>query len=245
MAPGATWWGGCYPYHLDHAAGWVDAAGWFRPPCTSTRRGAAHPDRFGTAGRTAVGADGDLLDSLYVRLTPHPVERRTCSPTGKASTSAGPHPHHRRSRRARRRSCCTQLRTADPSSPRMLLGPCPWGSRDPPPLLPISTWTRPSPRSGKFGLRTPAARPGPLRPDGRPPRGARRREATLRRWAEVAEKAFQAGEDITAAPRSETDVLDHVAPEHRAKLETSTSTTPPGCAAGGRPPGRTRAPDLR
>ncbi len=37
----------------------------------------------------------------------------------------------------------------------------------------------------------------------------------------MAEKAFRAGEDITAAlDREFSPLLDHVAPEHRAKLET-------------------------
>jgi hypothetical protein len=44
---------------------------------------------------------------------------------------------------------------------------------------------------------------------------------TLRRWAEVAEKAWRAGEDIAGALQAEfAPALANVPADHRAKLET-------------------------
>ena len=74
------------------------------------------------------------------------------------------------------------------------------GSCAPPRLLPTSTWTRPSRRCASSGPGNPAgvalAHYG-LLPE--PLDMLEEAEGILRRWAEVAETAWRAGEDIATA----------------------------------------------
>ncbi len=168
---------------------------------------------------------GDLLDSLYGRLTPTPVERLHVLADGE-TIDVGPgrtlttvdSPGHAKHHLALHDSESGILFAGDAVGVRLpdagVMRPA-----TPPPDFDLDqaiTSLR------KFRARTPAgvalAHYG-LMAD--PLEALEEGEATLRRWAEVAEKAFQAGEDITAAlDREFSPLLDHVAPEHRAKLET-------------------------
>ncbi len=127
-------------------------------------KGARHlidPERL---VRSAARVYGDLLDSLYGRLTPTPVGRIHMLADGEAIDigpgrtlttvdSPGHAKHH--------------LALHDSESGILFAGDavgvaCPIrGSCAPPPLLPISTWTRPSPRSGSSGLARPPGWPWP------------------------------------------------------------------------------------
>ncbi len=168
---------------------------------------------------------GDLLDSLYGRLDPTPVERihvladgeTIAIGSGRTLTtvdSPGHAKHH--------------LALHDSQSGLLFAGDA-VGVR-----LPDVGVLRPSTPPADFDLdqavtslrkfraRTPAgvalAHYG-LVPE--PLETLEEAEATVRRWAEVAEKAFRAREDIEAAlDREFSSQLSHADPENRAKVET-------------------------
>jgi glyoxylase-like metal-dependent hydrolase (beta-lactamase superfamily II) len=212
--------------HLDHAGGVGDVARAF-PKATVYvhEKGARHlvdPERLVSS---AAMVYGDLLDSLYGRLDPTPAERIHVLSDGEeipigpgrsltTVDSPGHAKHH--------------LALHDSESGILFAGDA-VGVR-----LPDLGVLRPATPPADFDLdqavnslrrfrdRTPAgvalAHYG-LLPD---PMGMlEEAEETLRHWAEVAERAWRAGEDITAALTASFGGLsDDVAPEHREKLET-------------------------
>jgi glyoxylase-like metal-dependent hydrolase (beta-lactamase superfamily II) len=212
--------------HLDHAGGVGDVARAF-PQATVYvhEKGARHlvdPERLvQSAGRVY----GDLLDSLYGRLDPTPVERIhvladeetvEIGPGRSLTTvdSPGHAKHH--------------LALHDSESGILFAGDA-VGVR-----LPDSGVLRPATPPADFDLdqavtslrkfraRTPTgvalAHYG-LLPD--PLTMLEEAEDILRHWADVAERAWRAGQDIADALDQEfAPALAGVAPEHRHKLET-------------------------
>lgn len=212
--------------HLDHAGGVGDVARAF-PKATVYvhEKGARHladPERL---VRSAALVYGDLLDSLYGRLDPTPAERIHVLEDGE-DIVVGPgrvltavdSPGHAKHHVALHDSASGLLFAGDAVGVRLpdagVLRPA-----APPPDFDLEqaiTSLR------RFAERRPVgialAHYG-LVPD--PSSILEEAEGTLRRWAEVAERAWQAGEDIAAA----LDVafsadLAGVDPALREKLET-------------------------
>ena len=212
--------------HLDHAGGVGDVARAF-PHATVYvhEKGARHlvdPDRL---VRSAARVYGDLLDSLYGRLDPTPADRLHVLADGEAIVvgpgrtlttvdSPGHAKHH--------------LALHDSESGILFAGDA-VGVRLPDagvlrPATPPADFDLDQAVSSlrKFRARTPAgvalAHYG-LIPD--PLETLEEAEGILRRWAEVAEKAWRAGDDIATALEEEfSPQLEQVDPVHRAKLET-------------------------
>jgi glyoxylase-like metal-dependent hydrolase (beta-lactamase superfamily II) len=212
--------------HLDHAGGVGDVARAF-PGATVYvhEKGARHladPERLlRSAGRVY----GDLLDSLYGRLEPTSADRIHVLADGEiveigagrvltTVDSPGHAKHH--------------LALHDSESGILFAGDA-VGVR-----LPDSGVLRPSTPPADFDLeqavtslrkfraRSPVgvalAHYG-LLPD--PLDMLEEAEGILRRWAEVAERAWRAGADIVAAlDDAFSPELDGIEPEHRKKLET-------------------------
>jgi len=212
--------------HLDHAGGVGDVARAF-PQATVYvhERGARHladPSRLVDSAATVYG---DLLDTLYGRLDPTPAERLHVLADGEVievgpgrtlSTidSPGHAKHH--------------LALLDSDSGIIFAGDA-VGVR-----LPDAGVLRPSTPPAdfdldqavsslhKFAQRNPTgvalAHYGLLP---RPMEMLEEAEDILRRWAEVAERAWREDRDIAGA-LAETFLgdLDGVAPEHRARMET-------------------------
>jgi glyoxylase-like metal-dependent hydrolase (beta-lactamase superfamily II) len=212
--------------HLDHAGGVGDVARAFpRATVYVHEKGARHlvdPERLvQSAGRVY----GDLLDSLYGRLDPTPAERIHVLADGETieigpgrSLTTVDSPGHAKHHLALHDSESGILFAGDAVGVR----------------LPDSGVLRPATPPADFDLdqavtslrkfraRTPTgvalAHYG-LLPDPLPM--LEEAEDILRRWAEVAERAWRAGEDIAAALDKEfAPALAGVAPEHRLKLET-------------------------
>jgi glyoxylase-like metal-dependent hydrolase (beta-lactamase superfamily II) len=212
--------------HLDHAGGVGDVARAF-PGATVYvhEKGARHlvdPERLvQSAGRVY----GDLLDSLYGRLDPTPAERIHVLADGE-TIEVGPgrslttvdSPGHAKHHLALHDSESGILFAGDAVGVR----------------LPDSGVLRPATPPADFDLdqavtslrkfraRTPTgvalAHYG-LLPDPLPM--LEEAEDILRHWAEVAERAWRAGEDIAEALDKEfAPALAGVSPEHRHKLET-------------------------
>jgi glyoxylase-like metal-dependent hydrolase (beta-lactamase superfamily II) len=212
--------------HLDHAGGVGDVAAAF-PGATVYvhEKGARHlvdPERL---VRSAAQVYGDLLDSLYGRLDPTPAERIHVLADGEdvvvgpgrtltTIDSPGHAKHH--------------LALHDSESGILFAGDA-VGVR-----LPDGGVLRPATPPADFDLdqavtslrrfraRTPSgvalAHYG-LLPD--PLEMLEEAEGILRQWAEVAERAWRAGEDIAAALQQQfSGDLDGVDDKHRAKLET-------------------------
>ena len=212
--------------HLDHAGGVGDVARAF-PQATVYvhEKGARHlvdPERL---VRSAALVYGNLLDSLYGRLDPTPAERVHVLADGETIEigpgrtlttvdSPGHAKHH--------------LALHDSESGILFAGDA-VGVR-----LPDSGVLRPATPPADFDLdqavtslrkfraRTPTgvalAHYG-LLPD--PLDMLEEAEGILRHWAEVAERAWRAGEDIAGALQKEfSSELEGVDPEHRQKLET-------------------------
>ena len=212
--------------HLDHAGGVGDVAQAFpRATIYVHERGARHlasPERL---VNSAAQVYGNLLDDLYGRLTPtaperlhvlHDGETVEIGPTRTLTTidSPGHAKHH--------------LALHDSESGILFAGDA-VGVR-----LPDSGILRPSTPPADFDLdqavtslrkfrdRNPAgvalAHYG-LLPE--PLDMLEEAEGILRRWAEVAEKAWRQGEDIATALQRDFDAdLAGVDEEHRTKLET-------------------------
>jgi len=212
--------------HLDHAGGVGDVARAF-PKATVYvhEKGARHlidPERL---VRSAALVYGDLLDSLYGRLDPTPAERVHVLEDGetidigpgRALTtidSPGHAKHH--------------LALHDSESGILFAGDA-VGVR-----LPDAGVLRPATPPADFDLDQAVASLRKFR--GRNPHGValahygllpepvemlEEAEQTLRQWAEVAEKAWRADEDIAAALQQEfAGGLDGFSDENRAKLET-------------------------
>ena len=212
--------------HLDHAGGVGDVARAF-PGATVYvhEKGARHlvdPERL---VRSAALVYGDLLDSLYGRLDPTPADRVHVLADGE-TIEIGPgrtlttvdSPGHAKHHLALHDSDSGILFAGDAVGVR----------------LPDSGVLRPATPPADFDLdqavtslrkfraRTPTgvalAHYG-LLPD--PLVMLEEAEEILRHWAEVAERAWRADEDIAAALQQEfASDLDGVDEEHRVKLET-------------------------
>lgn len=212
--------------HLDHAGGVGDVARAF-PKATVYvhEKGARHlvdPERL---VKSAAMVYGDLLDSLYGRLDPTPAERVHVLADGEeieigpgrtltTIDSPGHAKHH--------------LGLHDSDSGIIFAGDA-LGVR-----LPDAGVLRPSTPPADFDLAQAVHSMHRFRE--RRPSGLAlahyglitpaddlltEAEDELRRWAEVAERAWQAGEDIEAALTTAFGgAMDHVAPEKRARMET-------------------------
>lgn len=212
--------------HLDHAGGVGDVAAAF-PQATVYvhERGARHlvdPTRLVDS---AARVYGDLLDSLYGRLTATPAERVKVLTDGEEIAVSATRtlttvdsPGHAKHHLALHDSDSGLLFAGDAVGVRLpdvgVLRPA-----TPPPDFDLDqaiTSLR------KFAARRPAgialAHYG-LVPD--PAEILEEAEGTLRRWAEVAEAAWREGRDIAEAlADSFGQDLRGVAPEQREKLET-------------------------
>jgi glyoxylase-like metal-dependent hydrolase (beta-lactamase superfamily II) len=212
--------------HLDHAGGVGDVARAF-PKATVYvhEKGARHlvdPSRLVSS---AAQVYGDLLDSLYGRLDPTPAERIHVLDDGEqieigpgrfltTIDSPGHAKHH--------------LALHDSESGILFAGDA-VGVR-----LPDSGILRPATPPADFDLDQAVNSLRKFR--ARSPHGVAlahygllpepmdmldEAEETLRRWAEVAEKAWRAGKDIADALTEEVaPVMEGVDAENRAKLET-------------------------
>lgn len=212
--------------HLDHAGGVGDVARAF-PNATVYvhEKGARHLADPTKLVDSASRVYGELLDQLYGRLDPTPSERIHVLEDGE-DIAIGPgrvlttvdSPGHAKHHLSLHDSESGILFVGDAVGVRLpdagVLRPS-----TPPPDFDLEqaiTSLR------KFAGRSPAgialAHYG-LVPD--PATVCEEAEGTLRRWAEVAERAWQAGEDIAAALGDAfADDLTSVDPEHREKLET-------------------------
>ncbi len=212
--------------HLDHAGGVGDVARAF-PQATIYvhEKGARHlvdPERL---VNSAARVYGDLLDSLYGRLEPTPAARIHVLADGEEIPIGGGRtlttvdsPGHAKHHLALHDSQSGILFAGDAVGVRLpdagVLRPAtPPADFD---LDQAVTSLR------KFRARTPegvALAHYGLIPD--PLNSLEEAEEILRQWAEVAEKAWRAGEDIAAALEREfTPQLDAIDPVHREKLET-------------------------
>ncbi len=212
--------------HLDHAGGVGDVARAF-PKATVYvhEKGARHlvdPDRLVSSAALVYG---DLLDSLYGRLAPTPSEQIHVLADGETIEigpgrtlttvdSPGHAKHH--------------LALHDSESGILFAGDA-VGVR-----LPDAGVLRPATPPADFDLEQAVTSLRKFRD--RSPQGValahyglvpeplatlEQAEETLRHWAEVAERAWRAGEDITAALEKEfAPEAAAIAPEHRRKLET-------------------------
>ena len=212
--------------HLDHAGGVGDVARAFPNATVHVHeKGARHlvdPERLVSS---AARVYGELLDSLYGRLDPTPPERIKVLGDGEelrvgpgrtltAIDSPGHAKHH--------------LGLHDSESGILFAGDA-VGVR-----LPDAGVLRPATPPPDFDLRLAVGslrRFADRRPTGvalahyglvpEPLTILEEAQATLRRWAEVAEAAWQEGRDIAAAlADSFAEDLAGVEPEHREKLET-------------------------
>jgi glyoxylase-like metal-dependent hydrolase (beta-lactamase superfamily II) len=212
--------------HLDHAGGVGDVAAAF-PKATVYvhEKGARHlvdPDKLVAS---AAMVYGDLLDSLYGRLTPTEADRvkvlgdgETVEVGGGRTLTAIDSPGHAKHHLAVHDSLSGVLFAGDAVGVRLpdagVLRPA-----TPPPDFDLDLALG---SLRKFAERHPTgvalAHYG-LVPD--PLDSLDEAEAVLRQWAEVAEKAWRSGDDIAAAlAHAFSHELDGVAPEHREKLET-------------------------
>ena len=212
--------------HLDHAGGVGDVARAFpRATVYVHEKGARHlvdPERL---VNSAAMVYGDLLDSLYGRLDPTPAERvhvlqdgETVDVGGGRTLTTIDSPGHAKHHLALHDSESGILFAGDAVGVR----------------LPDAGVLRPATPPADFDLdqavtslrkfrdRKPAGvalahyglLPEPMEMLGEA-------EDTLRAWAETAERAWRADEDIAEALTKEfTPELDRFAPEDRAKLET-------------------------
>ncbi len=212
--------------HLDHAGGVGNVADAF-PNATIYvhEKGARHlvdPTRL---VNSAAMVYGDLLDTLYGRLDATPAERIHVLEDGEDITVGPGHvlttvdsPGHAKHHLALHDSNSGLLFVGDAVGVRLpdagILRPA-----TPPPDFDLDQALD---SLAKFAARRPTgialAHYG-LVPD--PATVCEEAEGTLRRWAEVAERAWNAGDDIAAAlDAAFSGELDQVAPEHREKLET-------------------------
>ena len=191
--------------HLDHAGGVGDVARAF-PQATVYvhEKGARHlvdPERL---VNSAARVYGDLLDSLYGRLEPTPAERIHVLADGETDRHRRrAHPDHGGFARATPSTTwpCTTARAAScsPATPSVCACPTAGVLR---PATPPADFDLDQAITSlrKFRARTPAgvalAHYG-LLPD--PLDMLEEAEGILRHWAEVAERAWRAGEDIAAA----------------------------------------------
>ncbi len=212
--------------HLDHAGGVGDVARAFpRATVYVHERGARHLADPGRLVDSASRVYGSLLDSLYGRLDPTPAERIHVLADGE-ELRVGPDrvlttvdsPGHAKHHLALHDSVSGLLFAGDAVGVR----------------LPDAGVLRPSTPPPDFDLEqalTSLRRFADRRPSGlalahyglveNPLDLLEEATGTLRRWAEVAERAWRAGEDIAAALDAAFGAdLAGVDPAHRDKLET-------------------------
>ncbi|MBA2609951.1 MAG: MBL fold metallo-hydrolase [Actinobacteria bacterium] len=212
--------------HLDHAGGVGDVARAF-PNATVYvhEKGARHLADPSKLVNSAAMVYGDLLDSLYGRLDPVEAERIHVLQDGE-DIEVGPghvlttvdSPGHAKHHLALHDSNSGLLFVGDAVGVRLpdagVLRPA-----TPPPDFDLEQAVT---SLAKFAARRPTgialAHYG-LVPD--PETVCEEAEGILRSWAEVAERAWQAGEDIAEALAAAFSYeLDDVPAEHREKLET-------------------------
>ncbi len=212
--------------HLDHAGGVGDVARAF-PNATVYvhEKGARHLADPSKLVNSAAMVYGDLLDSLYGRLDPVEAERIHVLQDGE-DIEVGPghvlttvdSPGHAKHHLALHDSNSGLLFVGDAVGVRLpdagVLRPA-----TPPPDFDLDQALT---SLAKFAARRPTgialAHYG-LVPD--PETVCDEAEGILRSWAEVAERAWQAGEDIAdALDAAFSSELDGVPVEHREKLET-------------------------
>ncbi len=212
--------------HLDHAGGVGDVARAF-PNATVYvhEKGARHLADPSKLVNSAAMVYGDLLDSLYGRLDPVDAERIYVLQDGE-DIDVGPghvlttvdSPGHAKHHLALHDSNSGLLFVGDAVGVRLpdagVLRPA-----TPPPDFDLDQAIN---SLAKFAARRPTgialAHYG-LVPD--PETVCEEAEGILRSWAEVAERAWQAGEDIAdALAAAFSSELDNVPAEHREKLET-------------------------
>jgi glyoxylase-like metal-dependent hydrolase (beta-lactamase superfamily II) len=212
--------------HLDHAGGVGDVAAAF-PKATVYvhERGARHLADPAKLVASAALVYGDLLDSLYGRLEPTPAARIHVLEDGE-DIVVGPgrvlttvdSPGHAKHHLALHDSGSGLLFAGDAVGVRLpdagVLRPA-----TPPPDFDLDQALA---SLRKFAERSPSgialAHYG-LVPD--PSSILEEAEGTLRRWAEVAERAWRAGDDIAAAlDAAFADDLAGIDPAQRDKLET-------------------------
>ena len=212
--------------HLDHAGGVGDVAKAF-PNATVYvhERGARHLADPAKLVASAAMVYGDLLDTLYGRLEPTPAERIHVLDDGE-DIVVGPgrvltsvdSPGHAKHHLALHDSSSGLLFAGDAVGVRLpdagILRPA-----TPPPDFDLDQALA---SLRKFADRSPSgialAHYG-LVPD--PSSILEEADGTLRQWAEVAERAWQAGEDIAAAlDQAFAADLVGVDPAQREKLET-------------------------
>jgi len=212
--------------HLDHAGGVGNVAEAF-PSATVYvhEKGARHLVDPSRLVDSASRVYGPLLDSLYGRLDPTPAERvKVLADLEEIEVGGGrvlvtvDSPGHAKHHLALHDSASGILFVGDAVGVRLpdagVLRPS-----TPPPDFDLETAVH---SLHRFADRRPAglalAHYG-LVPDHQTV--LEEAEGILRRWAEVAEAAFRAGEDIAEALESRfAGELAAVAPEHREKLET-------------------------
>jgi glyoxylase-like metal-dependent hydrolase (beta-lactamase superfamily II) len=212
--------------HLDHAGGVGDVAGAFpRATVCVHEKGARHlvnPERLVSSASRVYG---DLLDSLYGRLEPTPASRihvlqdgETVEIGGGRTLTTVDSPGHAKHHLALHDSESGILFAGDAVGVR----------------LPDSGVLRPSTPPADFDLDqavTSLRRFRARSPSGvalahygllpHPLEMLEEAEGILRRWAEVAERAWRADGDIaTALEDAFSAELDGVDAEHRKKLET-------------------------
>jgi glyoxylase-like metal-dependent hydrolase (beta-lactamase superfamily II) len=212
--------------HLDHAGGVGDVAAAFpRATVYVHERGARHLVDPARLVDSAAQVYGDLLDSLYGRLTPTPAERvhvladgEEIAVSANRTLTTVDSPGHAKHHLALHDSDSGLLFAGDAVGVRLpdvgVLRPA-----TPPPDFDLDqalTSLR------RFAERRPAgialAHYG-LVPD--PQAILEEADGTLRRWAEVAEAAWCGGRDIADALADNfSQDLSDVAPEQREKLET-------------------------
>ncbi|MEY2398412.1 MAG: hypothetical protein QOJ00_1586 [Actinomycetota bacterium] len=212
--------------HLDHAGGVGDVARAF-PNATVYvhEKGARHLADPTKLVNSASMVYGDLLDTLYGRLDPVAAERIHVLEDGE-NIEVGPghtlttvdSPGHAKHHLALHDSNSGLLFVGDAVGVRLpdagVLRPA-----TPPPDFDLDQAVT---SLAKFAARQPTgialAHYG-LVPD--PETVCEEAEEILRSWAEVAERAWRAGEDIAAALAAAfSSELDDVPAEHREKLET-------------------------
>jgi glyoxylase-like metal-dependent hydrolase (beta-lactamase superfamily II) len=211
--------------HLDHAGGVGDVARAF-PKATVYvhQKGARHLADPAKLVDSASRVYGSLLDSLYGRLDPTPAERIHVLEDGEAirvsstrSLIAVDSPGHAKHHLALHDSLSGVLFAGDAVGVKLpdagVLRPS-----TPPPDFNLSLALHSLQR---FAERRPTALAlahyGLLAD---PMDVLNEADGTLRKWADVAERAFQNGEDIAAALAVEFQSdLDGVPDEHREKLE--------------------------
>ena len=213
--------------HLDHAGGVGDIAAAFPKATVHVHeKGARHlvdPERL---VRSAAMVYGELLDSLYGRLTPTPADRVHVLADGDEipigpgrSLTSVDSPGHAKHHMALHDSESGLLFVGDAVGVRLpqvgLLRPA-----TPPPDFDLDQALH---SLGRFAARRPSrlalAHYG-LTP-GDPADLLAEAESTLQAWAAVAEAAFRDGRDIAAAlDEAFAHELDQVAPEAREVSET-------------------------